>query len=175
MACEAGKREISATEARQWGAFLTVNIKARIAKMLAEDLAIPITDAQAFKVAGNFLSGVHSASGARMEAELCAYVPLTDAERRAAEEIGYHAWKAFTVNDKKPPTEQQLRSLTSEVIALGENRYRKDWKSAFDSVRQRARDGAYTANARAVSNFMNLARAVPAAYSQYGDSLGFHR
>ncbi|MGD0654915.1 MAG: hypothetical protein ABSA16_11260 [Thermoguttaceae bacterium] len=155
---ESGNREISASETRKWGVFLIKQIKARIAKILAEDLNMPITDDQAFNIAGNYLSGVHSASGARMEVELCDYVQLTQAERNIAEEIGYHAWKAFTAKDKKPPTEQQLRLLTREAIALGENRYCKDWKSAFDSVLQMALDSAYTESARAVSNYMTLAQ-----------------
>jgi hypothetical protein len=175
MASVSGKREIAVGEARQWGFCLIIKIKARIATTLAEDLGMPITDAQAITIAHNYLSGVHSASGARMEPDLCIYVPLTEEERRVAEEIGYLAWKAYTAHEKKALTEQQLKSLTGQAIALGENRYRKDWKAAFDGVQQRMRDSAYSASARAVANYLAFARAVPAAYLQFGASLGLRR
>ena len=157
IASDSGKRELSAGEARQWCAFLAINQKAHIARLLAEDLRMPITDSQAFTIAKNYLSGVHSASGTRMVAELCVCVPLTDEERRVAEEIGYHALKAFTTHEKNYPlTEQQLRLLSSQTVAVGENRYRKDWKSAFNGAQQMARDSVFCANARIVEASMDL-------------------
>ena len=182
MASESGKRELSSGEVKAWGAFLITNIKAHIASTLAEDLDMRITDAQAFTIAANYLSGVHSASGARLEPEFCITVPLTEEERRVAEEIGYYAWKAFAVHQRYLLTDENLRALTGQAIALGENRldgvWHKSWrggwrlplKSACDGAQQMARDRAYNANARAVSNCMSFAGVISELYSQHGVS-----
>ncbi len=72
-----------------------MKVKARVAAILAEDLGVPVTDEQALKISANNLAGVRSASGAQLADEFCVRVPLTEEERRIAEEISYHAWKAL--------------------------------------------------------------------------------
>ena len=89
-----------------------VNSRMMLVSIMAEDLGIPITEAQALSIARNNLSPAFIEDP----------VPLSDSERSVALEICYHAWKLYANKEGSSYklTEEQLRDTARRSVAAGE-------------------------------------------------------
>ena len=87
---------------------ILLTTRVRIAKIMAEDLGIPVSETEAISIAKNSLSPV----------DIAEPVPLTPRERTIAEEIHFHAWTAF--GRAKGTGGFDARKTAKATVAAGE-------------------------------------------------------